>query len=87
MIYLTTDSMDNGVYFDLRKQEPRRRPGGTENLFYGLIGNGIDEAQVTVKAWRDSLEVVIRGGESLFRHVEEKAVRRLLGNLVRELAA
>ena len=86
MIYLTTDSMDNGVYFDLRKQEPRRRAGGTENLFYGLLGNGVAEIRVTVKAWQDSLEVVFGGGE-LFSFVEESTVRRMLGNVVRELAA
>jgi hypothetical protein len=84
MIYLTTDSMDNGVYFDLRKREPLRRPGGTES-FYGLLGNGIAEIRVTVRAWRDSLEVVFGRGE-LFSFVEESDVRRSLGDVVRELA-
>ena len=28
MTYLTNDILDQGVYFDLRKSEPRRRAGG-----------------------------------------------------------
>ena len=38
MIYLTNDTMDQAVYFDLRKTEPRRRRGGIEHLYYGLLG-------------------------------------------------
>ena len=84
MIYLTNDEMDQGVYFDLRKTEPRRKEGGTERLFHGLLGNGIMEMPVTVRSWRDGLEMVF-GGSRLFTVVEEKTIRRMLGEVVREL--
>lgn len=84
MIYLTNDSHDRGVYFDLRRSEPRRQPGGTERLFYGLLGNGVSELPVTVKSWRDSVEVCFGNGE-LFSYVEERTIRQMLGDMVREM--
>ena len=84
MIYLTNDTMDQAVYFDLRKTEPRRRRGGIEHLFYGLLGNGVSEVTVTVKSRRDYTEVVF-GGSELFSFVEERAIRRMLGDVVRDM--
>jgi hypothetical protein len=85
MIYLTNDEMGQAVYFDLRKTEPRRRAGGIEHMFYGLLGNGISEVPVTVKNWRDYTEVNFGRGD-LFRFVEENAMRRMLGAMARELS-
>ena len=85
MIYLTNDTMDQAVYFDLRKTEPRRRRGGTEHLFYGLLGNGVSEVPVTVKSRHDCTEVFF-GGNELFSFVEERAIRRMLGEALREIA-
>ena len=83
MIYLTNDTFDQGVYFELRKSEPRRKSGDTELLFYGLLGNGVSELPVTVRSWRDCVEMVFGSGE-LFSFVEERTIRRILGELVRE---
>lgn len=85
MIYLTTDAFDQAVYFDLRKREPRRKAGGVEEHFYGLLGNGISEVPVTVRQWRDCLEMAFGRGE-LFSFVEEQTIRRMLGEVVREMA-
>lgn len=84
MIYLTTDSHDQGVYFDLRKNEPRHRTGGVEHVIHGLLGNGVAEVPVTVRSWRDWMEIVVGTGE-LFNFVEERDVRRILGQVVREM--
>ncbi|ABQ27774.1 hypothetical protein [Geotalea uraniireducens] len=84
MIYLTNDALDQAVYFDLRKQEPRKKGGGVEHLFYGLLGNGVSEVPVIVRSWRDCLEMVFGRGD-LFTLVEEKAIRRMLGEVVREM--
>lgn len=84
MIYLTNDALDQAVYFDLRKQEPRKKGGGVEHLFYGLLGNGVSEVPVMVRSWRDCLEMVFGRGD-LFSLVEEKAIRRMLGEVVREM--
>ncbi len=84
MIYLTNDAFDQAVYFDVRKSEPRRRVGGTEHLFYGLLGNGVTEVPVTVRSWCDCFEVVFGKGE-LFSFVEEQTIRKMLGEVVREM--
>jgi hypothetical protein len=84
MIYLTNDVLDQAVYFDLRKQQPQRKGGGMEHLFYGLLGNGVSEVAVTVRSWRGSLEMAFGKGD-LFSFVEEKAIRRMLGTVVEEL--
>ena len=81
MIYLTNDTLDRGVYFDLRKSEPHRIAGGTELLLYGLLGNGVSELPVTVRSRRDSLEMAFGRGE-LFSFVEEDALRKMLGEMV-----
>ena len=85
MIYLTNDTFDQAVYFDLRKSEPRRKGGGIELLCYGLLGNGVNEVPVTVRKWRDCVEMAFGRGE-LFSFVEERTIRRMLGEVVRELA-
>ena len=85
MIYLTNDTFDRAVYFEVERSEPRRRAGGVEHFFHGLLGNGETEVPVTVRSWRDCLEVVF-GRDDLFRFVEERTIRRMLGEAVRELA-
>ncbi len=85
MIYLTNDALDQAVYFDLRKREPRRKSGGVEEYFYGLLGNGVSEVRVTVRHWRDCLEMAFGNGE-LFSFVEERTIRRMLAEVVRGLA-
>ena len=84
MIYLTNDAYDQGVYFDLRRSEPCRSAGGKELLCYGLLGNGVSELPVTVRSRHDSLEIAFGSGE-LFNFVEEHTIRRMLGELVREM--
>ena len=85
MIYLTNDALDQGVYFELRRREPRRKAGGVEERFYGLLGNGVSEVPVTVRRWRDCVEMAFGRGE-LFSFVEERLVRRMLREVVREMA-
>lgn len=84
MIYLATDAAEQAVYFDLRKVEPRRAPGGTENRFYGLLGNGSAEVSVTIRSWRDCVDIAFGRGR-LFDFIEERTARRMLGEMVREL--
>lgn len=84
MIYLTTDQFDQAVYFDLRKTEHPRRVGGAEQIIHGLLGNGISEVPVTIRSWRDWTEVNFGRGD-LFRFVEERTIRRMLGQVVREM--
>ena len=84
MIYLTNDAYDQGVYFDLRRSESCRKAGGTELHWYGLLGNGVSELPVTVRSRRDSLEIAFGSGE-LFSFVEEHTIRRMLGDVVREM--
>jgi hypothetical protein len=84
MIYLTNDELDQAVYLDLRGSAPRRGRAGTENLYYGLLGNGVNEVPVTVKSRRDGTEVIF-GRSELFRFVEEEAMRRMIDEIIREL--
>jgi hypothetical protein len=84
MIYLTNDELDQAVYLDLRGTAPRRGRAGTENLFYGLLGNGVNEVPVTVKSRRNGNEVIF-GGSELFLFVEEEAIRRMINEIVSEL--
>ncbi len=84
MIYLTNDSHDQAVYFDIRKNEPRRRTGGVEHLVHGLVGNGVTEVPVTVRTWRDCQEVNF-GGAGIFSFVDERTIRRMLADLVQEI--
>ncbi len=87
MIYLTNDEYDQAVYCELHRQKSRRRQDGMEQHFVGLLGNGVSEVPVTVRSWRDYVEVVFGTGSMLFNCVDERTVRRLLGEAVRELAA
>lgn len=84
MIYLTNDTEEQAVYFDLRKIEPRKTPGGIENRVYGLLGNGMAEITVTIRSWRDCVEVNFGKGR-LFEFIEERVIRNMLGAVVREL--
>ena len=81
MIYLTNDSLDQGVYFDQRGKEPRRKGNNNEQLYFGLLGNGVHEVPVTLRSNRESVEVVF-GKSELFSFVEEDALRRMLGEMV-----
>jgi len=81
MIYLTNDALDQAVYFDLRGREPRTRGNGGEQLYYGLLGNGVHEVAVTLRSRRGFVEVVF-GKSELFSFVEEDALRRMLGEMV-----
>ena len=86
MIYLTNDAMDQAVYLDLRNSGPRHGSRGVkEELLYGLLGNGVNEVAVTVKSRRDGAEVILGRGE-LFNFVEERVIRRMIGELFREKA-
>lgn len=85
MIYLTNDVMDQAVYLDLRRPGQRHGRSGKEELVYGLLGNGVNEVQVTVKSRRDGAEVILGRGE-LFNFVEERVIRRMIGELFREMA-
>ena len=86
MIYLTNDAYDQAVYCELHRNTPRRRTDGMEYCFTGLLGNGVSEVAVTVRSWRDYVEVVFGAGSMLFNAVDERTIRRLLGEAVRELA-
>jgi hypothetical protein len=85
MIYLTNDAVEQAVYFDLRKIEPRKTAGGIERRVYGLLGNGMAEVTVTIRSWRDCMEVSFGKG-LLFDFIEERVIRKLLGVVVQELA-
>lgn len=85
MIYLTTDHFDHAVYFDLRKQEPKRSSGGGEYHFHGLVGNGFTEVLVTVKKARNSIDMAF-GRTDLFDFVDERTIRRLLSTVIQGLA-
>ena len=85
MIYLTNDNLDQAVYLDLHGAGSRRlRPSG-ENRFYGLLGNGVNETPVTVKKRCDGTEIIFGRGE-VFRFVEERIIRRLIGEVIHEMS-
>jgi hypothetical protein len=84
MIYITNDSIGQAVYLELHQREPRRKAGGVEHVFDGLVGNGVTEVPVRVRSWHDYLEIAF-GGNRLFQLVEEKTIRRIMGDVVREL--
>ena len=85
MIYLTNDNLDQAVYLDLHGSTSRRLRSGRENHFYGLLGNGVNETAVTVKKGCDCTEIIF-GREDLFRFVEEKTIRRMIGEVIHEMA-
>ena len=81
MIYLTNDTLDQAVYFELRGKEPHRRRNSIEQLYFGLLGNGVHEVTVTLRSRRECVEVVF-GKSELFSFVEEDTLRRMLGEMV-----
>ncbi len=85
MIYLTNDTLDQAVYFEILKREPQKKACGGERRFYGVLGNGVSEVPVTVRSWRDCVEMAFGKGD-IFSFVEEQTIRRMLGELVREMA-
>jgi hypothetical protein len=80
MIYLTNDALDQAVYFELRSRE-RKKGTSSEQLYFGLLGNGIHEVDVTLRSMRGCVEVVF-GRSELFSFVEEDTLRRMLGEMV-----
>ncbi|HJV35903.1 hypothetical protein [Geomonas sp.] len=82
MIYLTNDALDQAVYFDLRSREPHRKGRLVEQVYSGLLGNGVHEVDVTLKKRRGTLEVAF-GKSELFRFIEEDDLRRLLGEALK----
>jgi hypothetical protein len=81
MIYLTNDALDQAVYFELRSRKPHRVGRSIEQVYFGLLGNGVHEVAVTLRSSRGGVEVVF-GRSELFSFVEEDALRRMLGALV-----
>jgi hypothetical protein len=82
MIYLTNDALDQAVYFELRSREPRRLGNRVEQMYTGLLGNGVYEVPVTLRKSRGSVEMDF-GRSELFSLIEEDTVRRMLGEVVR----
>lgn len=85
MIYLTNDNLDQAVYLDLHGTGSRRSSSGRKKHFHGLLGNGVNETAVTVKDGCDGTEIIF-GREELFRFVEERIIRRLIGEVIREIS-
>ena len=83
MIYLTNDALDQAVYFHLRSREPHRHGGGLEQVYAGLLGNGVHEVAVTLRKSRLGVEVAF-GKSELFSYVQEDELRRMLGAMVRD---
>ncbi len=83
MIYLTNDAMDQAVYFDLRSKEPHRIGNRFEQIYNGLLGNGIHEVAVTLKQSRGGVEISF-GRSELFSFIEEDLLRRMLGEAVQD---
>jgi hypothetical protein len=81
MIYLTNDTLDQAVYFELRSREPHRNRNGAELVYFGLLGNGVHEVAVTLRKSRGSVQVAF-GRSELFSFVEEDTLRRMLGEAV-----
>lgn len=81
MIYLMNDAMDQAVYFELRSREPHRRGNLFEQVYSGLLGNGVHEVAVTLRKSALGIEVAF-GRSELFSLVEEEQLRRLLGEAV-----
>jgi len=81
MIYLTNDTLDQAVYFELRRSEPHRSGKRVEQVYSGLLGNGIHEVPVTLRKSRGCVEIAF-GKSELFSFVEETALRRMLAEVV-----
>ncbi|WP_136526995.1 hypothetical protein [Geomonas ferrireducens] len=83
MIYLTNDALDQVVYFEMRSKEALRSGRSIQQVYHGLLGNGVHEVDVTMKKRRGSVEIAF-GSSALFCFVEEDALRRMLEGMVRE---
>jgi len=81
MMYLTNDALDQAVYFDLRRSRPQRQGKRVDLVYFGLLGNGVHEVDVTLRKSRGRVEIDFGPGE-LFGFVEESVLRRLLGEAV-----
>jgi hypothetical protein len=82
MIYLTNDALDLAVYFDLHGGEPRRRgKKNIEQIYEGLLGNGVYEVAVILRSSRGGVEVVF-GNSQLFSFVDKDALRKLLLEMI-----
>ncbi|HBG05653.1 MAG TPA: hypothetical protein DDY22_08895, partial [Geobacter sp.] len=79
---LTNDALDQAVYFDLRSREPQRKGNGLEQIYFGLLGNGVHEVAVTLKKSRGCVEIAF-GRSELFSFVEEETLRRMLGEVLK----
>lgn len=82
MIYLMNDALDQAVYFDLRSREPQRRGNSFEQVYSGLLGNGVHEVAVTLRKSRLGVDVAF-GRSELFSFVEEDVLRRMLGEALK----
>ena len=85
MIYLTNDTLDQAVYFELMKSDTFRKVPGGERRYHGVLGNGTSEVPVTVRQRRDSVEMDFGRG-NIFSFVEERVIRKMLADAVREMA-
>ena len=81
MIYLTNDTLDQAVYFELRHSEPHRSGNRADHVYFGLLGNGVHEVSVMLRKSRGCVEIAF-GKSELFSFVEEHALRRMLGDVV-----
>ena len=85
MIYLTNDTLDQAVYFELLESSTPRKDSGGERRYHGVLGNGTSEVPVTVRQRRDCVEMDFGRG-TIFSFVEERVIRRMLAEAVREIA-
>jgi hypothetical protein len=81
MIYLTNDTLDQAVYFDLCDGKRNRRSNNAGQLYFGLLGNGVHEVAVTLLKREGGVEVLF-GTSELFSFVEEDLMRRMLAEMV-----
>jgi hypothetical protein len=81
MIYLANDALDQAVYFELRSSEPHRTGNRFEQIYSGLLGNGVHEVPVTMRKSRGSVEISF-GRSELFSFIAEDELRRMLGEVV-----
>jgi len=81
MIYLTNDAMDQAVYFDLYDKKLLGRGNDGEDLYFGLLGNGVHEVVVTLKSGHGCVDIIF-GRSELFSFVEKEVIRRILSEMV-----
>ena len=82
MIYLTNDALDQVVYFEMRSKEALRSGKTVQQVYHGLLGNGVHEVDVTLKKKKGSVEVAF-GDSALFCFVNEDALRLMLEGMVK----